>query len=129
MQRQEHGAAHRDTAAARAWRRLNAICPIRPCPRGTVSIARNSVRFKCDLVYHTQPPTTPRGKSDMRRRKMIIGYGRTSTFDQAAGLAAQERELKAAGAEKMFTEQVSSVAQRGRLAECLAFLREGDVMM
>src|SRR5947209_20560900 len=29
----------------------------------------------------------------------------------------------------MFTEQVSSVAQRARLAECLAFLREGDVLM
>jgi DNA invertase Pin-like site-specific DNA recombinase len=66
----------------------------------------------------------------MRRRKMmIIGYGRTSTFDQAAGLAAQERDLAAAGATKMFTEQVSSVAQRDRLVECLAFLREGDVLM
>jgi DNA invertase Pin-like site-specific DNA recombinase len=65
----------------------------------------------------------------MRRRKMIIGYGRTSTFDQAAGLAAQERDLKAAGATKLFTEQVSSVAQRARLAECLAFLREGDLLM
>src|SRR5580704_6017240 len=65
----------------------------------------------------------------MRRRKMIIGYGRTSTFDQAAGLAAQERDLAAAGATKLFTEQVSSVAQRARLAECLAFLREGDVLM
>jgi DNA invertase Pin-like site-specific DNA recombinase len=66
----------------------------------------------------------------MRRRKaMIVGYGRTSTFDQAAGLAAQERDLKAAGAEKLFTEQVSSVAQRVRRAECLAFLREGDVLM
>src|ERR1700710_3330121 len=65
----------------------------------------------------------------MRRRKMIIRYGRTSTFDQAAGLTAQERELKAAGAMKLFTEQVSSVAQRARLAECLAFLREGDVLM
>ena len=32
---------------------------------------------------------------------MIIGYGRTSTFDQAAGLAAQERELKAAGVENL----------------------------
>ena len=52
-----------------------------------------------------------------------------STFDQAAGLAAQERELKAAGAEKMFTEQVSSVAHRTKLAECLTFLREGDVLM
>jgi predicted site-specific integrase-resolvase len=65
----------------------------------------------------------------MKPRKMIIGYGRTSTFDQAAGLAAQERDLKAAGATKLFTEQVSSVAQRARLAECLAFLRDGDVLM
>jgi DNA invertase Pin-like site-specific DNA recombinase len=65
----------------------------------------------------------------MRRRKTIIGYGRTGKFDQAAGLAAQERELKIAGVEKMFTEQVSSVAQRARLAECLAFLPEGDVLM
>src|ERR1700712_4777276 len=65
----------------------------------------------------------------MRRRKMIIGYGRTSTFDQAAGLAAQERDLIAAGATKLFTEQVSSIAKRDRLAECLAFLREGDVLV
>ena len=66
----------------------------------------------------------------MRRRKqMIIGYGRTSTTDQTAGLAGQERDLKAAGATKIFIEQVSSVTQRARLAECLAFLREGDVLM
>ena len=31
------------------------------------------------------------------------------------------------GAEKVFSEQASSVAQRAKLAECLAFLREGDV--
>jgi DNA invertase Pin-like site-specific DNA recombinase len=60
---------------------------------------------------------------------MIIGYGRTSTFDQAAGLAAQECDLKAAGATQRFTEQVSSVAKRDRLRECLAYLREGDVPM
>ena len=66
----------------------------------------------------------------MRRRKaMIIGYGRTSTADQTAGLAGQERDLKAAGATKIFSEQVSSVTQRARLAACLAFLREGDVLM
>ena len=59
---------------------------------------------------------------------MIVGYARTSTADQSAGLAAQERDLKAAGAERLFSEQVSSVAQRARLAECLAFLREGDVL-
>src|ERR1700760_3291320 len=66
----------------------------------------------------------------MRRRKpMIVGYGRTSTTDQTAGLAGQERDLKTAGATKIFSEQVSSVTQRPRLAECLAFLREGDVLM
>ena len=64
-----------------------------------------------------------------RRKQMIIGYGRTSTTDQTAGLAGQERDLKAAGATKIFSGQVSSVTRRARLAECLAFLREGDVLM
>src|ERR1700756_2620484 len=64
-----------------------------------------------------------------RRRAMIIGYARTSTTDQAAGLAAQERDLKGAGAEKVFSEQVSSVAKRDRLKACLCFLREGDTLM
>ena len=41
---------------------------------------------------------------------MIIGYARTSTTGQTAGLAGQERDLAAAGATKLFTEQVSSVA-------------------
>ena len=44
------------------------------------------------------------------------------------GWTAQERDLKAAGAEKIFSEQVSSVAKRVTLAECLAFLRDGDVL-
>lgn len=59
---------------------------------------------------------------------MIVGYARTSTTDQTAGLAAQERDLKAAGAERVWTEQVSSVAQRAGLTECLAYLREGDAL-
>ena len=59
---------------------------------------------------------------------MNVGYARTSTSDQTAGLDAQARDLKAAGAEKTFSEQVSSVAKRAKLAECLAFLREGDVL-
>ena len=58
---------------------------------------------------------------------MLVGYGRTSTTDQDAGLAAQQRDLTAAGAERVFSEQVSSVAQREVLRECLAFLRQGDV--
>lgn len=62
---------------------------------------------------------------------MIIGYARTSTIDQTAGLAAQERDLKAAGCEKLFVEQVSSVdvVARVKLAETLDFLREGDVLV
>jgi DNA invertase Pin-like site-specific DNA recombinase len=60
---------------------------------------------------------------------MIVGYSRTSTAEQAAGLAAQERDLRAAGAEKIFAEQVSSVAQRAALTACLEFLRKGDALM
>ena len=59
---------------------------------------------------------------------MNVGYARTSTSDQTAGLAAQERDLTAAGAERIFGEQVSSTAKRVKLAECLAFLRDGDVL-
>jgi DNA invertase Pin-like site-specific DNA recombinase len=60
---------------------------------------------------------------------MIVGYCRTSTAEQKAGLEAQRRDLAAAGAEKVFAEQVSSVAQRSALADCLAFMREGDLLM
>jgi DNA invertase Pin-like site-specific DNA recombinase len=60
---------------------------------------------------------------------MLVGYARTSTADQKAGLEAQERDLRAAGCERVFREQVSSVAQRRGLADCLAFMREGDVLV
>jgi DNA invertase Pin-like site-specific DNA recombinase len=60
---------------------------------------------------------------------MIVGYARTSTTDQNAGLAAQERDLAAAGAEKFYAEQVSSVAHRPTLTRALAYLREGDALM
>jgi DNA invertase Pin-like site-specific DNA recombinase len=63
-----------------------------------------------------------------RRKTMLVGYSRTSTADQTAGLDAQERDLKAAGCEKVFSERVSSVASRAKLAECLRFLRQGDVL-
>jgi DNA invertase Pin-like site-specific DNA recombinase len=60
---------------------------------------------------------------------MLVGYARTSTADQIAGLEAQERDLNAAGAEKVFSEQVSSVTQREALKACLEFLRERDVLV
>ena len=52
---------------------------------------------------------------------MIIGYGRTSTIEQVAGLEAQVRDLKAAGAEKLFRENVSSVAPRKQLETAIEF--------
>jgi len=58
-----------------------------------------------------------------------VGYGRTSTFEQRAGLAAQLRDLKTAGCEKVFEEQVSSVGKRPQLEACLDFIREGDTLV
>ena len=40
---------------------------------------------------------------------MIVGYARTSTVEQVAGFEAQIRDLKAAGVDKVFQEQLSSV--------------------
>jgi DNA invertase Pin-like site-specific DNA recombinase len=60
---------------------------------------------------------------------VIIGYARTSTLDQAAGFEAQLRDLDAAGTEKVFQEQVSSVGTRPQLDAALDFIREGDTMV
>jgi DNA invertase Pin-like site-specific DNA recombinase len=57
---------------------------------------------------------------------MLVGYARTSSLAQVAGLEAQERELRAAGCDKIFREQVSSVAQREQLEAALDYVREGD---
>lgn len=62
---------------------------------------------------------------------MIIGYARTSTLDQIAGIESQERDLVAARCEKIFREQVSSVdvTKRDQLGLALDFLREGDTLV
>lgn len=61
---------------------------------------------------------------------MKIGYARTSTAEQVAGLEAQVRDLHAAGCEKVFAEQVSSTAaNRAELAKALDYIREGDVLV
>ncbi len=59
---------------------------------------------------------------------MIVGYARTSTTEQIAGLEAQGRDLKAAGVEKLFEEQTSAVGPRKALETALDFLRTGDVL-
>jgi len=60
---------------------------------------------------------------------MIVGYARTSTADQIAGFEAQLRDLTAAGCEKTFQEQVSSVAERIQLQAALGYVREGDIFV
>ena len=60
---------------------------------------------------------------------MLIGYGRTSTTDQDAGIEAQRRDLLAAGCEKLFIEQVSSVGKRQQLEAAIEFAREGDTLL
>ncbi len=60
----------------------------------------------------------------------LVGYARTSTADQKAGLAAQLRDLKAAGCTKVFREELSSVAAtRPQLEAALEWVREGDVLI
>lgn len=60
---------------------------------------------------------------------MLIGYARTSTTDQNAGLDAQLRDLEAAGCGKVFAEQVSSMATRPEFARAIEFAREGDTLV
>src|SRR6201985_572360 len=60
---------------------------------------------------------------------MIVGYARTSTVEQIAGFEAQERELRSAGAGKVFAKQTSSVAARAQLEAALDFIRTGDVFV
>jgi|SRR5262245_39713472 len=59
---------------------------------------------------------------------MIVGYGRVSTDGQT--LDAQVAALKAAGAERVFTEKVSGVVtDRRELAKAIASLNSGDILL
>ena len=60
---------------------------------------------------------------------MLIGYARTSTTEQEAGLEAQLRDLRDYGCEELFAEQVSSVQKRGELERAIKFVRKGDKLV
>jgi DNA invertase Pin-like site-specific DNA recombinase len=68
-------------------------------------------------------------RSKRRGGRVLVGYARTSTFDQTAGFEAQRRDLEAAGCKKIFAEQVSSVAEREQLKAAIDYLREADVLV
>jgi len=60
----------------------------------------------------------------------LIGYARTSTIDQKAGLEAQLRDLTNAGCTKIFQEEISSRAsQRPQLTAAFDYMREGDTLV
>jgi DNA invertase Pin-like site-specific DNA recombinase len=60
----------------------------------------------------------------------LVGYARTSTADQKAGMESQIRDLKQAQCERIFSEELSSVAtKRPVLDECLSYLRDGDTLV
>ena len=60
---------------------------------------------------------------------MLIGYARTSTLLQDAGLEAQIRDLTAYGCETLYREQVSSVGEREQLDAAIKSLRADDKLV
>lgn len=60
---------------------------------------------------------------------MLVGYARTSTVEQEAGLEAQARDLAAAGCERTFAERVSSIGRRAELEAAITFMRQGDTLV
>jgi len=59
----------------------------------------------------------------------IVGYARTSTRHQENGLEAQRERLAKEGADKIFSEQTSSVSERVKLDRALEYVREGDTFV
>jgi DNA invertase Pin-like site-specific DNA recombinase len=57
---------------------------------------------------------------------MKIGYARTSTADQVAGIEAQQAALKAAGCEEVFEEHASALSDRPQLDAAFRFLRQAE---
>jgi len=61
---------------------------------------------------------------------MKIGYARTSTIEQDAGLDAQVRDLHAAGCEQVYAEKISGTkVGRPKLQAALDHLRKGDTLI
>ena len=65
----------------------------------------------------------------MSQLGVLIGYARTSTTEQRAGLEVQLRDLKSVGCAKVFKEQVSSIGERAQLEAALDYVREGDTLV
>jgi hypothetical protein len=65
-----------------------------------------------------------------KRIREMTAYGYARVFTNGQDLAAQEAELKAAGASKVFKEKVSGAkADRAELAKVIRRLEPGDVLL
>lgn len=60
---------------------------------------------------------------------MLLGYARTSTLEQTAGLEAQRESLRAMGCERVWEEQTSSVGPREALRAAVGYARDGDILV
>ena len=60
---------------------------------------------------------------------MMIGYARTSTLEQKASIGAQREALRAIGCERLYHEQISSVATREALRAAMDYARDGDTIV
>jgi DNA invertase Pin-like site-specific DNA recombinase len=67
--------------------------------------------------------------SDKENMTMMIGYARTSTLEQIASLEAQRESLKAMGCDRLYEEQISSVAPREALKAAIGYARDGDTLV
>ena len=63
------------------------------------------------------------------KHSILIGYARTSTAEQEAGLEAQIRELTDLGCTEVFSERASSIAKRPELEAALRYVRNGDTLV
>jgi hypothetical protein len=76
----------------------------------------------------TRPPMGGSGKETLRAALTLYGYARVSTDGQSVD--AQVKQLRAAGAEKVFKETASGArADRAELRRAIGKLESGDVLM
>jgi DNA invertase Pin-like site-specific DNA recombinase len=97
------------------------------CPCWTFSDRPNLSNMNCLDVFGLHAINVQ--EPNWTEMPLIVGYGRTSSFDQQAGLDAQIRDLEAAGCEKVFSEQISAAGKREQLRLMIEFVREGDVIV
>jgi DNA invertase Pin-like site-specific DNA recombinase len=98
-------------------------------PSWECGVLNSTVPYKLYLLFGTHCPNVSQILWGKQETEVIVGYARTSTVEQVAGLEAQERDLIAAGVEKLFCERVSSIAERSELKKALEYLRDGDIFV